>query len=63
VKATVKTLEPEQIKVRSSMPSAQYRVGDFDNVDAHFFRICNPDPTDRCVNRSRCNSDPQDSCT
>lgn len=59
---TVKTLDPQQIKVRSAAPAAQYRVGDFDFVDSGFYRVCNPDPTDRCVNRPRCNSDPQDSC-
>jgi hypothetical protein len=57
-----KTLDPSQIKVRSAMPSAQYRVGDFDFVDSGYWNICNPDPTDRCHGRPSCNSDPQDSC-
>jgi len=57
----VKTLEPQQVKVRSALP-IQYNISDQDPTDPPKFRICNPDPTDSCRTRSRCNSDPQDSC-
>ena len=57
-----KTLDPKQIKVRSAMPSAQYRVGDYDFVDSGYWNVCNPDPYDRCHGRPYCNSDPVDGC-
>jgi hypothetical protein len=60
--AVKKTLDQSQIKVRSAMPSAQYRVGDYDFVDSGYYNVCNPDPSDRCHGRPHCNSDPQDSC-
>jgi hypothetical protein len=58
----VKTLQPDQIKVRAAAPAAQYRVGDYDFVDTGHWLVCNPDPTDACHGRPSCNSDPQDSC-
>lgn len=56
-----KSLDPQQIKVRSALPT-QYNISDTDPTDPAKFLICNPDPTDACRVRGLCNSDPQDSC-
>lgn len=57
-----KTLDPQQIKVRSALPDTQYYIGDSDPTDPVRYLVCNPDPGDPCRVRSRCNSNPQDRC-
>lgn len=57
-----KTLDPQQIKIRSALSSPGYNVSDSDPTDPARYLVCNPDPTDSCRVRSRCNSDPEDRC-
>jgi hypothetical protein len=57
-----RTLDPQQIKVRAALPDAQYNVSDSDPSDPSQYLVCNPDPSDSCRTRSRCNSDPEDRC-
>jgi hypothetical protein len=57
-----KTLDAQQIKVRSALPDARYNISDSDPTDPARYLVCNPDPTDSCRVRSRCNSDPEDRC-
>lgn len=56
-----KTLDAQQIKVRTALPP-QYNVSNSDPTDPARFLVCNPDPTDSCRVRSHCNSDPEDRC-
>jgi hypothetical protein len=55
-----KTLDPQQIKVRSALP-AQYVIANSDPTDPVVTEVCNPDPTDAC-HVGPCNSDPRDAC-
>ncbi|MEU4247992.1 hypothetical protein AB0F15_11315 [Amycolatopsis sp. NPDC026612] len=57
-----KTLDAQQIKVRSALPDVHYNNSDSDPTDPARYLVCNPDPNDVCRVRSRCNSDPEDRC-
>jgi hypothetical protein len=57
-----KTLDPQQIKVRSALP-AQYVIKDSDPTDiVAAWIVCNNDPTDTCTQTNGCDSDGNDTC-